>query len=177
MEILSLKTCLIFEDQPNSFVARVADFGFSTMFRSSHDFISIPARSTPWYAPEHHRREFSPSNAKLMDIYSFGMLCLWLLFWSEGTATALRHQETPPDNGEFMGFDDSLQDLNLLEKLKTGVDYKLLQWAISLVMEHKCVDNNIHDDLVQFFNLTLASKPADRSTDFEQLLNLLAPAR
>jgi serine/threonine protein kinase len=40
---------LIFEDETDHFTAKVADFGFSTMFRGDQDYVSMP-RSTPWYA-------------------------------------------------------------------------------------------------------------------------------
>lgn len=38
--------------------------------------------SKPWAAPEHHHRGFEQSQLFKMDIYSFGMLCLWLLFYN-----------------------------------------------------------------------------------------------
>ncbi|KAH8587931.1 kinase-like domain-containing protein [Bisporella sp. PMI_857] len=70
---------LVFQDESKGYLARVADFGFSTHFRDDDTLISVP-KSVPWNAPENHNREFLPQAAKEMDAYSFGMLCLWLLF-------------------------------------------------------------------------------------------------
>jgi hypothetical protein len=37
-------------------------------------------KSRPWDAPEHHFGEFSAPAAKKIDVYSFSLLCLWILF-------------------------------------------------------------------------------------------------
>jgi hypothetical protein len=112
-----------------------------------------------------------------MDVYSFGMLCFWLLFRTEYAATAGCHQETNLDNEELMDFKDPLEELEFLERLKMAVDYKLLQWATSLAMAQNCVNADMNHNLVQLLNLTLAFKPEDRTADFEHLLSLLAPTR
>ncbi|KAH8592616.1 kinase-like domain-containing protein, partial [Bisporella sp. PMI_857] len=70
---------LVFEKKDGSYVPKVADFGFSTRFRAEDDLIYIP-ESIPWNAPERTHRAFTPSSAVKMDIYSFGLLCLWILF-------------------------------------------------------------------------------------------------
>ena len=36
--------------------------------------------SEPWNAPEYCARHFKSEEAKQMDVYSFAMLCVWLLF-------------------------------------------------------------------------------------------------
>jgi serine/threonine protein kinase len=69
---------LIFGNKTDGFVAKSSDFGYSTIV-AGDDRINMP-KSHPWYAPEHHHRGFKHDGAKKMDAYSFGMLCLWLLF-------------------------------------------------------------------------------------------------
>jgi serine/threonine protein kinase len=69
---------LIFESPEHNLVAKIADFGNSAAGVSEDDLCQLP-RSDPWTAPEYHHRKFSISAAKRMDIYSFAMLCLWLL--------------------------------------------------------------------------------------------------
>jgi len=69
---------LVFREESDKVVARVTDFGYSTYF-AGENLIYMP-RSMPWDAPEHHHRGFSHYQAMKMDIYSFGMLCLWLIF-------------------------------------------------------------------------------------------------
>ena len=40
-------------------------------------------RSRGWNAPEWHHRGFTYRDAEKMDVYSFGLLCLWLFFFDE----------------------------------------------------------------------------------------------
>jgi serine/threonine protein kinase len=60
-------------------VAKVKDFGYSSIMVNEGHSVLMP-KTVPWNAPEHHHRGFSPQDAKRMDIYSFGLLCLWILF-------------------------------------------------------------------------------------------------
>jgi serine/threonine protein kinase len=69
---------LLFKDECGALVPKLADFGYSTMSLSDMP-IYLP-KSKPWTAPEHHHRGFNMLSARRMDVYSFGMLCLWLLF-------------------------------------------------------------------------------------------------
>jgi serine/threonine protein kinase len=136
-------------------VAKVADFGFSTWFRSDNDFILMPI-SEPWCAPEYHERGFSPDNAKRMDVYSFSMLCLWLLF------------------GPFLGFKD-LPELDLLQLWKSK--HESSEQATRLVAVHGYFNNDMMSKLCQFFDSTLAHEPDKRSIEFELILPLLTPSR
>ena len=36
-------------------------------------------RSEPWTVPERHHRDHTYAHARTMDIYSFALVCLWLL--------------------------------------------------------------------------------------------------
>jgi len=56
----------------------LADFSFSR-FGAMDDLVNL-ARSEPWDAPEWHPREFKLKDAKKMDVYSSGLVCLWLFF-------------------------------------------------------------------------------------------------
>lgn len=76
---------LIFASEAeNKINTRVTDFGYSTLhaINSSEAQIRLPF-SVPWNAPEttvDRDRLFSVHDAKKTDIYSFGMLCAWVLF-------------------------------------------------------------------------------------------------
>ena len=73
----------MFKDATTSEITvKVADFGYSTLTVGDSGKVILP-KSRPWNAPEHHPGEFNTQEAKKTDVYSFGMLCLWLLF---GTA-------------------------------------------------------------------------------------------
>ena len=63
-----------------AYVAQVADFGYSTI-HTDHP-ICTP-RSRGWTAPEWHHRGFKYLDAEKIDVYSFGLLCLWLFSFDE----------------------------------------------------------------------------------------------
>ncbi|KAF8539361.1 kinase-like domain-containing protein, partial [Trichophaea hybrida] len=69
---------LIFKDATGKTTVKVADFGYSTLTAGARGKVYLP-KSRPWNAPEHHVREFTAPDAKLTDVYSFGMLCLWVV--------------------------------------------------------------------------------------------------
>jgi serine/threonine protein kinase len=144
---------LIFESNSDRYVAKAADFGYSTLFASDNELVKMP-RSPYWVAPEWHHRGFTTKDAMKMDVYSFGMLCLWLLFYNtvEGNTTR-----------------DFYNHLNSMENV--------------LVLAHQSIaaiagldDQRIHG-FNQLFDLTLAKNPAERSLDFNQLIPLFAPQR
>ena len=73
---------LVFKDAiTRKIIVKVADFGYSTLTVGESGKVFLP-KSRPWNAPEHHFRNFKVHEAKNMDVYSFGMLCLWFLFRS-----------------------------------------------------------------------------------------------
>lgn len=143
---------MIFENSPNNYVVKVADFGYSTWFARDTDLVKMP-RSQYWVAPEWHHRGFSRAAAVKMDIYSFGMLCLWLL--------CFKSQENT-DN-DFYGY---------LASARTLVD--LAHEAITAMIG---LEEQKRRDLSQLFDLTLAKKPAERSSNFNQLIPLCIPLR
>jgi serine/threonine protein kinase len=69
---------LIFRNDLNRYVAKVADFGYSTVVMDD-GLVYLP-KSVPWNAPEHHGRDFTFQRALKCDTYSFGLVCLRILF-------------------------------------------------------------------------------------------------
>ncbi|OQV08763.1 Protein kinase domain-containing protein [Cladophialophora immunda] len=61
---------------------KITDFGYSSFGSSESDEVKLPL-SRPWEAPEYHDRWFQLKAAKISDVYSFGLLALWLLFRDE----------------------------------------------------------------------------------------------
>ena len=59
-------------------MARITDFGHSTIVFDKGDMCRLPS-SEPWTAPEWHHRSHSFAQARNMDIYSFALVCFWLL--------------------------------------------------------------------------------------------------
>jgi serine/threonine protein kinase len=72
---------LVFTEESGQYKARVTDFGYSSRFTNDEDRLKLPI-TVPWNAPEVDRlnREWTPSQAKQADLFSFGMLCVWLVF-------------------------------------------------------------------------------------------------
>ena len=63
-----------------AYVAQVAGFRYSTI---NTDHPIYTPRSQGWTAPEWHPRGFYYLDAEKMDVYSFGLLCLWLFSFDE----------------------------------------------------------------------------------------------
>ena len=135
------------------YVARVTDFGYSTLFGAKDAAITMP-RSQFWTAPEWHERHFLPIQAKRMDAYSFGMLCLWLLFYDHFSNA----------NGDFG---------KIMEKSKLEV----LDHALELTDTLTCHNIQQRVDIRKLFSLTLAQDPAERTSEFSEILQLLSPNR
>lgn len=73
---------LIFEHIPGEYVAKVSALGYSVQLEHDDSFVRMPL-SRPWNAPEWHHRGYRFPEIVRMDLYSYGMVCLWLLFGQE----------------------------------------------------------------------------------------------
>ncbi len=78
---LKPENVLIFSDLAGTYSAKVIDFGYSTQYADDEHLIGMPI-SWPWSAPEHTRldQRWTPAEARQLDAFSFGLLCLWVLF-------------------------------------------------------------------------------------------------
>ncbi|KAF2468702.1 TPR-like protein [Lindgomyces ingoldianus] len=75
---------IIFQEATGEYTAKVMDFGYSSHYASQTERIFIP-ESQPWTAPEYKpaenlSRKYLPDEAALMDIFSFGLVCVWFIF-------------------------------------------------------------------------------------------------
>lgn len=140
---------LIFDNNSSGYTAKVADFGYSTQWATASDLIQMP-RSQPWAAPEWHHRGFTPAQATLMDTYSFGMLVLWLIGYTD-------------QNGSDRYFKIGSQAASKASEL--------IPQVIKYTLQMQKID------LSPFFDVTLAHNTADRCSDFRNLQKLLSPER
>ena len=163
---------LIFEDD-SRVVAKVADFGFATCLQGDNDLISIP-KSEPWNAPEYYDHYFRPEAAKKMDVYSFALLCTWLLFEAGSSNGLLLPPDTNLETGQTVSFEARQSEKNLLQLWKSDSDDKLAKWISWLVREDGRLNDRIQDNLIEFFRSALAFDPESRCMEFEQLLALLS---
>ncbi len=137
---------LVFNHKRRSHIIKVADFGYSTRWASTNDLIQMP-RSEPWTALEWHHRGFTPAQAKLFDVYSFGMLVLWLLSYG-----------THDDSNRY--FEIGFHACPDIWELK------------SRVVKHTFQTQKLN--LGQFFNITLTQDTTKRCSNFLHLRLLLA---
>lgn len=128
------------------------DFGYSTVFAGDSDRIMMPY-SKNWTAPEHHHRGFTPIQARLMDAYSFGMLCLWLLF---GRMTTAR-------DGNIEGDPEISEDI--------------LEYSPGLTEETLHLSDQVDYSFHNLFKQSLSQDPAQRTADFSTFLELLSSCR
>lgn len=163
---------LIFEDG-SRIVAKVADFGYATCFQSHNDLIRV-SRKEPWNAPEYHDRFFKPEQAKQMDVYSFGLLCFWLVFKAGSSVDLMLPPNTILESGQFISFKHS-SEKDLLRLWRS--DNKLVEWVCWSVNRDSHFDDDTKLHLESFFRSTLAFEPKSRCMEFDRLLDLLVPDR
>ena len=162
---------LVFKDATTKKITvKVADFGYSTLTVGESGKVSLP-KSRPWNAPEHHFGEFNPQEAKTTDIYSFGMLCLWLLF---GTRLSDIPQTTADGTTELISFNAPLHQFcgpTLLEILKD--EDRVEDIANHLVESMPGLNVEYRVRLKEFFSLTLPLDPGKRTCDLTRVIGLL----
>jgi len=162
---------LVYKDITGRTTVKVADFGYSTLGAGEAGRVFLP-KSRPWNAPEHHFGGFTTYDAKKTDVYSFGILCLWVLFGN--TYIPLDRMERPT---ELMSFHASTGPQTSLEQLK--YDDKVEVLANTLMESVSLADFNAEHRirLKEFFSLTVTINPEKRTSDFGRLLYLLGRER
>lgn len=146
---LKPQNVLIFDNEEGGYIARVADFGYSTQWALPNDLVQMP-RSRPWDAPEWHHRGFTPVQAMKMDAYSFGMVVLWLLGYA-----ALKDADHT--------FGRVLHTATEAADLARPLTESTLQAT--------------KQDLNPFFDVTLTHDERNRCSDFDHLQELLYAER
>lgn len=146
----------------DEYVAKLADFGYSTCTKMKKntlggDSVVLPW-SPPWNAPEVNADNhiLSSADAKLSDVFSVGVTCLWLLF-----------MDNPPKDTA----DTSNRGHNWLSVLKE--ERKLKVFALECLDGCTHLTNPEKNAIKTFFDLTLSPDSCERSTDLYLLLTLL----
>ena len=150
-------------------LAQIADFGWSFLpHDGDRNTICKLAKSTPWNAPEHHHRGFSIEQAQKQDVFSFGMLCLWILFHDKISAEAgnCRNGENPP-----VSVAQQHKQVNILLG-NWKIKGKLQEVALGMVATRFYKKKKTRKILDRLFISTLAHDPDDREKDFGRLENI-----
>ena len=164
---------LVFKDAiTREITVKMADFGYSTLTAGESGKVLLP-KSRPWNAPEHHFGEFKVQEAKKTDVFSFGMLCLWILF---GNRLSSFQQTTTDGVTGPISFDIPFfrGRPTLLECLK--VEDRLEDIANRLLgsMPDLNVDPEYTIRLKEIFSLTLPHNPGKRACNLERVISFLS---
>ena len=135
-------------------LAKVTDFGYSTLFTTESNLIIMPFYSELWAAPERHHRGMLPVHARKMDAYSFGLLCLWLLFYNKAVD----------------------RDHNFRRDVENP-EIELSHHASELLEATADLETWEKRNMKRVFRSTLAQNPDERTAYFTDLLELLSPHR
>ncbi|RBQ99950.1 hypothetical protein FVER53590_12516 [Fusarium verticillioides] len=161
---------LIFK-RDEGFTAKVADFGYSAWYASDDKHIVLP-RSPLWHAPEiDEYPEFNLRMALQTDVYSFGLVCLWFMFYSYlsgntplpglDLSTPLLHSDNPKE-----------RSLQLLSRLKSSnnSNVSLSQLVEHVLCQESGLDLIFKNSILCFFQGCLDPDTNVRSPDVQSSL-------
>jgi serine/threonine protein kinase len=160
-------------------VPKLIDFGYSCFGSTDSDPAVLP-KSPPWHAPEYceepedRRGHTTILGAKKMDIYSYGLLCYWILFW-EGSGDKSR---TEDPNSQPRGPKQCIEGINRAKKMIRDLKdapgpTAILSRALSQI---EGLDSNKSSALTEFFDAALSKNPEKRSHNWMSLLSLIGKA-
>ena len=154
---ISPENMLVFKDEQGKPTIKIADFGYAT---NPGDDIYLPLK-WPWTAPERHIRVYQLNPAKKADIYSFGMVCLWVLFSNSPSQTEfmmVNKAAMPPDETS------NFTTVNLMKQTDQLLDY---------ARERIDLETSLSDaqriGLKDFFSSTIRLDPNNRQLDLQEL--------
>ncbi|KAI3316979.1 kinase-like domain-containing protein [Xylariaceae sp. AK1471] len=155
--------------QSRRYIAKMTDFGFSHFGKTDTEYITLPSTS-PWEAPEHNKDPVQIRDAKNADVYSLGLLCLWVLFEGDLLANWDTYVSTHGDT-DYRGL--RRRDEKSLAKLK--VETGLLRFAEEQTDIHwsSAQDGRI-GRMKRFWSLALRWNSAERTSNVRELLDLIS---
>lgn len=159
---------LVFTDAAGKSRVKMTDFGYSTLATGEAGTICLP-KARPWNSPEHHFGGFTPTEAKKSDIYTFGLLCLWVIFPNCLLNIPSCNTECGTESGSF---DTPTGPRTLLERLKD--DDQVESIAVRHVQSAPYLRAKLKICLKEFFRLTVTHNPAKRTSDLGKLVGLLS---
>ncbi|KAH7080740.1 kinase-like domain-containing protein [Paraphoma chrysanthemicola] len=157
---------LVFRNK-EKYIAKVIDFGFSSQFADQNELLFVAA-SWPWYAPERDRDRVVAAQVQEMDMFSYGMLCFWVMFERHLSGIVPLPEEAQWAEKYFEEEQQHSGSLSLsvLDGLKR--DEQLTRLAKQLIKDDKNSDDDDLQELGRFFDEILSYNPEDRVHAFEQ---------
>lgn len=148
-------------------IVKIIDFGCSSYGLGDQELVHISG--TPlWSAPENNCGDATVVEAKKMDVYSFGLVCLWILCFDyqlpgvvaeETPESSMSHTKTARWTRRFLEFIQGVHDLG-------GLIPPLLKQLAPL-------ETRKHAILEKFFVQTLCKDPKNRPHDWSEYMLLL----
>lgn len=164
---------LICNDEIGAYAAKIMDFEYSTHFAGEKRLLTL-GKSWPWSAPELlEGNKFTSTQARMIDAFSYGMLCLWLLFEKYLSRITPLPREAQWADRYFQGKGKMNLSKTILNDLKQ--ENKLVTLARQLVMGESDIDGDKKRDLEGFFNALLTPNQTKPETDLTWSLGCLLP--
>jgi hypothetical protein len=160
----------VFTDFQGRLVAQVADFGYSCLAAKETDLVMLPDPGI-WAAPEWHDRPMSLAHAKKADIYSCGLLFVFILFSGLTAENEIDGLHDPHNQLLWVlrcGTNDSTR-ARMWEWKKADGIFPAVKTAVSLVLG---LDQGKRSSLEGFFHDALAFKPDTRLFETQKLVSL-----
>lgn len=144
---------------------QLMDFGSSTP--PAPDALVYLPRSAPWTAPERTHRAVPTLLAKRMDVFSFGLLCLWVLVENQHSDDSWLR--------EMLQSTETHSKISSHSKKSGHIRQSSLscQWATGLIEDSKMFESDAEENLKTFFRCTLAMNPERRILDWSLLIQYL----
>ena len=108
-----------------------------------------------------------------MEVFSVGMLCLWVMFEKHLSAKAILPQEALWVERYLQNKGEKDRSKEVLEELKN--EDKLALLAQKLVTTEQDLDDSKKQALQMFFSASLRCRPDERAADLKQVFRFLAP--
>lgn len=154
--------------EQNTMHVTLADFGFSRHGKTEDSFVQL-TRSEPWDAPEWTHGRISLSDAKKMDMYSLGLLCLWLFFGNE----TLDFWDLPAATVHAAFTRQDGQAFEEIQYRKRSGNH-ILMFAETLIENNATYSQEAKHGLRKIFALTLIEDPDKRHGSIEDIIRVLS---
>ena len=158
----------MFTESQGRRVARVADFGYSCLGSKDTDLVKLPDPGV-WAAPEWHDRPFQVTNAKKADVYSFGLLCLFILF-NDIVSNATEKSTERVDMETLIGLQQDPPESSRSELERSKDQDKMPEIAQRLILSKQDIDPEKQQLLAALFSEMFCLDKSSRNLDLEKLL-------
>ncbi|KAK5454369.1 hypothetical protein LTS15_006369 [Exophiala xenobiotica] len=161
---------LVFPDSDGQPVAQVADFGYSCLGATKTDLVILPDPGI-WAAPEWHDRPMSLAHAMKADIYSLGLVFVFIFFCGSTVGSANSDVDDP--HGQLL----QILQIGTSDSTRARIwpwkkEERILPAVEAAVSRLLSLDQAKRASLRDFFDGVLAFKTDARRLESRKLLSL-----